>query len=183
MSHSFATGFGLGFVVAAQVGPIWVFCARSVLRGIGTGRDRDRRRRGRDRCALRRPRARRRERDPRDRPRPHRLRRSSARDSSPSSALRTLWSAFRIRLGGETDGRGVVAAPRIRHLARRHRLEPGDDRLLGRGLRGRGDGQSRRYRLDCRRSRGRRRDRDDDVVHDPLDQPVADAASRRDRGC
>ncbi|MHB1505155.1 MAG: LysE family translocator [Sulfobacillus sp.] len=26
-------GFGMGFVVAAQVGPIWLLCARSVLRG------------------------------------------------------------------------------------------------------------------------------------------------------
>ena len=33
MSSAFAAGVGLGFVVAAQVGPIWVFCARSVLRG------------------------------------------------------------------------------------------------------------------------------------------------------
>jgi putative LysE/RhtB family amino acid efflux pump len=30
---AFAEGFALGFVVAAQVGPIWLFCARSVLRG------------------------------------------------------------------------------------------------------------------------------------------------------
>jgi putative LysE/RhtB family amino acid efflux pump len=44
MGAAFATGFGLGFVVAAQVGPMWLFCARSVLRGrfaigvaIGTG--------------------------------------------------------------------------------------------------------------------------------------------------
>jgi threonine/homoserine/homoserine lactone efflux protein len=27
------TGLGLGFLVAAQVGPIWLLCARSVLRG------------------------------------------------------------------------------------------------------------------------------------------------------
>jgi len=33
MSSALAAGFGLGFLVAAQVGPIWVFCARSVLRG------------------------------------------------------------------------------------------------------------------------------------------------------
>lgn len=44
MGAAYATGFGLGFVVAAQVGPMWLFCARSVLRGrfaigvaIGTG--------------------------------------------------------------------------------------------------------------------------------------------------
>lgn len=30
---AFVTGFGLGFVVAAQVGPIWLLCVRSVLRG------------------------------------------------------------------------------------------------------------------------------------------------------
>jgi putative LysE/RhtB family amino acid efflux pump len=33
MSSAFAAGFGLGFLVAAQVGPIWLLCARSVLRG------------------------------------------------------------------------------------------------------------------------------------------------------
>lgn len=33
MAPAFATGFGLGFVVAAQVGPMWMFCARSVVRG------------------------------------------------------------------------------------------------------------------------------------------------------
>ena len=40
MGAAFAAGFGLGFVVAAQVGPIWLFCARSVLRGhfaVGVG--------------------------------------------------------------------------------------------------------------------------------------------------
>ena len=44
MGAALAAGFGLGFLVAAQVGPIWLFCARSVLRGslgvgvaIGTG--------------------------------------------------------------------------------------------------------------------------------------------------
>jgi threonine/homoserine/homoserine lactone efflux protein len=30
---AFVTGFGLGFLVAAQVGPIWLLCVRSVLRG------------------------------------------------------------------------------------------------------------------------------------------------------
>ena len=31
-------GFGMGFLVAAQVGPIWLFCARSTLRsGLGVG--------------------------------------------------------------------------------------------------------------------------------------------------
>jgi threonine/homoserine/homoserine lactone efflux protein len=33
MTTAFATGFGLGFIVAAQVGPIWLLCVRTVLRG------------------------------------------------------------------------------------------------------------------------------------------------------
>jgi putative LysE/RhtB family amino acid efflux pump len=33
MPAALAAGFGLGFLVAAQVGPIWLLCARSVLRG------------------------------------------------------------------------------------------------------------------------------------------------------
>ncbi|MDA0564240.1 LysE family transporter [Streptomonospora sp. S1-112] len=33
MTTALATGFGFGFVVAAQVGPIWLLCLRSVLRG------------------------------------------------------------------------------------------------------------------------------------------------------
>ena len=33
MGAALATGFGLGFVVGAQVGPIWLLCARTVLRG------------------------------------------------------------------------------------------------------------------------------------------------------
>jgi threonine/homoserine/homoserine lactone efflux protein len=33
MRAAVATGLGLGFLVAAQVGPIWLLCARSVLRG------------------------------------------------------------------------------------------------------------------------------------------------------
>jgi putative LysE/RhtB family amino acid efflux pump len=33
MSSAFAAGLGLGFLVAAQVGPISLLCARSVLRG------------------------------------------------------------------------------------------------------------------------------------------------------
>jgi putative LysE/RhtB family amino acid efflux pump len=38
MTAAFTTGFGLGFLVAAQVGPVWLLCARSVLRGrISTG--------------------------------------------------------------------------------------------------------------------------------------------------
>ena len=38
MTAAFTTGFGLGFLVAAQVGPVWLLCARSVLRGrIATG--------------------------------------------------------------------------------------------------------------------------------------------------
>ena len=38
MVPAFTTGFGLGFLVAAQVGPVWLLCARSVLRGrVATG--------------------------------------------------------------------------------------------------------------------------------------------------
>jgi threonine/homoserine/homoserine lactone efflux protein len=44
MGGAAAAGFGLGFAVAVQVGPIWLLCARTVLRGaflsgvaIGTG--------------------------------------------------------------------------------------------------------------------------------------------------
>src|SRR5262245_50501163 len=33
MAAAFAAGFGLGFVVAAQIGPISLLCIRSVLRG------------------------------------------------------------------------------------------------------------------------------------------------------
>jgi threonine/homoserine/homoserine lactone efflux protein len=33
MTVALWTGLGLGFLVAAQVGPIWLLCARSVLRG------------------------------------------------------------------------------------------------------------------------------------------------------
>ncbi|WP_306367528.1 LysE family transporter [Nocardiopsis sp. CC223A] len=33
MTTTLVTGFGFGFVVAAQVGPIWLLCLRSVLRG------------------------------------------------------------------------------------------------------------------------------------------------------
>lgn len=33
MLAALMTGFGFGFAVAAQVGPVWLLCARSVLRG------------------------------------------------------------------------------------------------------------------------------------------------------
>jgi threonine/homoserine/homoserine lactone efflux protein len=33
MEAAFVAGFGLGFIVAAQVGPIWLLCVRTVLRG------------------------------------------------------------------------------------------------------------------------------------------------------
>lgn len=33
MIAAFGAGLGLGFLVAAQVGPIWLLCARTVLRG------------------------------------------------------------------------------------------------------------------------------------------------------
>ncbi len=109
MGSALAAGFGLGFLVAAQVGPIWLLCARSVLRGtfvvgvaIGAGAAAI--------DAL-----------------------SAALGALGGSALlqidpvriglglvgagvlavlglRTLWSAFRVRLGGETAAE--VASPR-----------------------------------------------------------------------
>ena len=33
MAGTLAAGLGLGFVAAAQVGPIWLLCLRSTLRG------------------------------------------------------------------------------------------------------------------------------------------------------
>src|SRR2546423_14810294 len=33
MRGALAAGFGLGFLTAAQVGPIWLLCLRSTLRG------------------------------------------------------------------------------------------------------------------------------------------------------
>ena len=33
MTGALAAGLGLGFVTAAQVGPIWLLCLRSTLRG------------------------------------------------------------------------------------------------------------------------------------------------------
>lgn len=33
MTSAAVAGFGLGFLVAMQIGPVWAFCARSVLRG------------------------------------------------------------------------------------------------------------------------------------------------------
>ena len=102
MSSAFAAGFGLGFVVAAQVGPIWVFCARSVVRegaavgiaigagaalidalyaGLGVA----------GATALLEI---------------HPVRVGLGLAGAAFLAflgLRTLWSAFRIRLGGETE--------------------------------------------------------------------------------
>ena len=49
--------------------------------------------------------------------------------------VRTLWSAFRVRLGGEAESEVASPAQRVRHLARRDRFESAHDRLMGRGLR------------------------------------------------
>lgn len=109
MSSAFATGFALGFVVAAQVGPIWIFCARSVLRGtakigiaIGAGAAViDALYAGLGLAGA-----------------------SAILEIDPVRigfglvgagflaflGLRTLWSAFRIRLGGETEEE--VSSPR-----------------------------------------------------------------------
>ena len=45
--------------------------------------------------------------------------------------VRTLVSAFRVRLGGEVDEEVGDAAPGVRDRARRDRVEPADDRLVG----------------------------------------------------
>ena len=109
MSSAFPTGFALGFVVAAQVGPIWVFCARSVLRGnarvgiaIGAGAAVvDALYAGLGLAGA-----------------------SAILEIDPVRigfglvgagflaflGLRTLWSAFRVRLGGETEEE--VSSPR-----------------------------------------------------------------------
>ena len=56
---------------------------------------------------------------------------SSAPSCSSVSAGKTLWSAFRVRLGGETGEEVAHAAARVRGRARRDRLEPADDRVAG----------------------------------------------------
>jgi len=109
MGFALAAGFGLGFLVAAQVGPIWLLCARSVLRGtfvvgvaIGAGAA------AIDAlyAAL------------------GALGASALLQIDPvriglglvgaavlaALGLRTLWSAFRVRLGAETPAE--VASPR-----------------------------------------------------------------------
>jgi len=109
MGSALTAGFGLGFLVAAQVGPIWLLCARSVLRGtfvvgvaIGAGAA------AIDAlyAAL------------------GALGASALLQIDPVRiglglvgagvlavlGLRTLWSAFRVRLGGETAAE--VASPR-----------------------------------------------------------------------
>jgi putative LysE/RhtB family amino acid efflux pump len=109
MAAALAAGLGLGFVTAAQVGPIWLLCLRSTLRGgfrigvaigagaavvdmvyaaLGVA--------GASRLL---------EIDP--------LRVALGLAGAALLALlglRTLWSAFRIRLGGETADE--VASPR-----------------------------------------------------------------------
>ena len=126
-------GFGMGLLVAAQIGPMSLFLIRSVLRGSLRPGSRSaaaspcrhalRRRRGRGRGA------------------------GAAIDSvrvvfGVAGALvlavlgvRTLHSAFRVRLGAEADEEVATAAARVRHLARRDGVEPADDRVVGGALR------------------------------------------------
>src|SRR3954465_1748625 len=108
--HAIALGFGLGFVVAAAIGPISLLCIRTVLHGalgtgiaigagaavvdatyallgaIGAGRllkiDALRLTLGLVGAAV-----------------------------LALLGLRTLWSAFRVRLGGESDDEGATPAP------------------------------------------------------------------------
>lgn len=65
---SLAVGFGLGFFVGAQPGPVSLLCIRSVLRG------------------------------------------ALASGIAIGAGARTLWAAFRVRLGGESEDEG--ASPR-----------------------------------------------------------------------
>ena len=48
---------------------------------------------------------------------------------------RTLWAAFRVRLGGEAEEE-VTTPGGVRHRRGGHRLEPAHDRHLGRDLHG-----------------------------------------------
>ena len=58
--------------------------------------------------------------------------------------VRTLVSAFRVRLGGEVPEEVAHAAARVRHRAGGDRVEPADDRLVGGGLRRGVDGRAPR---------------------------------------
>src|SRR3954467_13428734 len=135
-------GFGMGLLVAAQLGPLSLFLIRSVLRGslatglaIGAG------------IAVV----------------DTLYAAAGAAGAAPVLTIdsvrvvfgvigalvlavlgvRTLHSAFRVRLGAQADeggrrrgGRGGGdAAPRVRHLARGDRVEPAHDRLVGRAVR------------------------------------------------
>ena len=134
--HALTIGFGLGFLVAMQLGPMSLFLIRSTLRSgwavglaIGAG------------IAL------------------VDALYAAAGAAGAASLLsidplrtafsllgaavllflgvRTLRDAFRVRLGRGDRGRGRLAATRVSHVGRRHRLQPAHDRLLGGGLRGR----------------------------------------------
>ena len=134
-----AVGFGLGLFVGSQPGPVSLLCVRSVLRGafatgvaIGAG------------AAL------------------IDLLYAGLGLAGAASLLeidglrlalgalgalvlaaigaRTLWAAFRVRLGRRGARRGRYSPPRLRDRAGGHRLQPAHDRDLGGDLRGRVDG-------------------------------------------
>ena len=141
--HVVALGFGLGFVVAAAIGPISLLCIRTVLRGalpagiaIGAG--------------------------------------AAVIDATYALlgalgagrlltigplqivlglggaaviawlGIRTLWSAFRVRLGGEALEEVALAGARVPDVAGGDRVEPVDDPVVGGGVRGGVDGERRR---------------------------------------
>ncbi len=176
--HSALAGFGLGFLVVLQLGPMSLFLIRSTLRGgwgvglaigggiavvdglyatvgaAGAG----------PLLAF------------------HPLR--IALGAAGAAVLvamgaRTLWSAFRVRFGGEVPAEAVILALGLPHVARRYGLQPGDDRLLGRHLRGgehRGRG-AHRFRRGAARRRGG--DRQPDLGQPPGDGDRPRPAGRR----
>ena len=134
MSAALVTGLGLGLLVAAQVGPLWLLCARSSLRhgflvglAIGAG------------VAV------------------VDLTYATLGAAGAARVLdvpwlrpvlglvggavlmwlggRTLWAALRVRSGAEADSEVAVAPGGLPHRARRHRVQPGDDRVMGRRVR------------------------------------------------
>ena len=139
-------GFGLGASVAAQLGPLSLLAIRSTLRNGVRGRAGDRRRHRGHRHAVRRGRRRRGGGAAHVRARAAgggRRRRGRARLPRGEDAVQRVPDPARRR-----DRRGAGhAEARVRRRARRDRLQPADDRVVGGGVRG---------GLDGRRDRGLR---------------------------
>ena len=145
-------GFGLGLFVGSQPGP-----GVAAVRALGAARRvrdrrRDRRRRGRrSTCST-----------PASawpgRPACSRSTRCALALGALGALVlavigaRTLWAAFRVRMGGEAAAEVGHAAARVRHRAGGHSLQPAHDRDLGGDLRGRVDRVAGRRRRAPRRS-------------------------------